>query len=171
MSSARPEFYIASNRHLCNGACSLRVVQGFGSLSVAAMLHKLKEMLFLFGSSLIVSGAHTFQSKETIVHKYTICFSLTDSLHTAGNKPLEKYIGVLGYAHPGRFMDSVAYLLLQCCVHRTLVCVLRLTASFLVITTGDSYSAKVKLFTMSMGHAHSTLLGTIPSSLTSQLSA
>ena len=87
-------------------------------------------MLFLFGSSLIVSGAHTFQSKEMIVHKYTIHFLLMDSLYTAGNKPLEKYIGALGYAHPGRFMDSVAYLLLQCCVRRTLVCVLQLTASF-----------------------------------------
>ena len=79
-----------------------------------------------------------------IVYEYTIYFSLMDSLYTAGNKPLEKYIGALGYAHPGRFMDLVAYLLLQCCVRRTLVCVLQLTASFLVITTGDSYSAKVK---------------------------
>ena len=93
----------------------------FGSLSIAMMLHNLKERLF-FGSSPNDSGACIFARKSNghPLRRFTSHF--TDSLYTVGNKLLEKYIRILGHVNHCRFMVLVAFSLASHCSGWTLGC-------------------------------------------------
>ena len=48
----------------------------------------------------------------------------TDSLHTLGNKPLQKYIGIMGHVNYCRFTVLLAFSFTPCCTIQMLSCFL-----------------------------------------------